>query len=72
MSETTRVVSAPWEPERYELASAPVYTFDLDRRDFFKLLGAGVLVFSVLRQTAWSQESGRARGSGGGRTAQGD
>jgi isoquinoline 1-oxidoreductase len=65
MSETTRVDSAPWESERYELASAPVYTFDLDRRDFFKLLGAGVLVFSVLRQTAWSQESGRARGSGG-------
>ena len=33
MSETTRA-SAPWEPERYELASAPVYHFDLDRRDF--------------------------------------
>jgi hypothetical protein len=60
MSETTRV-SAPWEPERYELASAPVYRFDLDRRDFFKFLGAGVLVFSVLRRTARSQESGRAR-----------
>ena len=60
MSENTGV-SAPWEPERYELASAPVYHFDLDRRDFFKFLGAGVLVFSVLRQNAWSQESGRAR-----------
>jgi isoquinoline 1-oxidoreductase len=60
MSETTRI-SAPWEPERYELASAPVYRFDLDRRDFFKFLGAGVLVFSVLKQGAWSQESGRAR-----------
>ena len=53
--------SALWEPERYELASAPVYRFDLDRRDFFKFLGAGVLVFSVLKQGAWSQESGRAR-----------
>jgi nicotinate dehydrogenase subunit B len=60
MSETTRI-SAPWEPERYELASAPVYRFDLVRRDFFKFLGAGVLVFSVLKQGAWSQESGRAR-----------
>jgi isoquinoline 1-oxidoreductase len=60
MSETART-SAPWEPERYELASAPVYRFDLDRRDFFKFLGAGVLVFSVLKQTAWSQESGGAR-----------
>src|SRR6202171_6214957 len=60
MSETRRI-SPPWEPERYELASAPVYRFDLDRRDFFKFLGAGVLVFSVLKQAAWSQESGRAR-----------
>ena len=60
MSEAVRS-SAPWEPERYELVSAPVYRFDLDRRDFFKFLGAGVLVFSVLKQTAWSQESGGAR-----------
>ena len=71
MSENTGV-SAPWEPERYELASAPVYHFDLDRRDFFKFLGAGVLVFSVLKQTAWSQESGRARAWQGRLAAQGD
>src|SRR6266852_177683 len=61
MSESTSV-PAPWrEPERYELTSEPVYHFDLDRRVFFKFLGAGVLVVSVLKQTAWSQESGRAR-----------
>jgi nicotinate dehydrogenase subunit B len=60
MSETTHV-PAPWEPERYELSAAPRYHFDLDRRDFFKFLGAGVLVFSVLRQTTEAQESGRAR-----------
>jgi len=59
MSETTRV-QVPWEPERYELASAPLYHFDLDRRDFFKFLGAGVLVVSVLKETAWPQESGSA------------
>src|SRR5260370_42694261 len=53
--------SESWEPERYDLASAPVYRFDLDRRDFFKFLGAGVLVFSVLKQTAWSQEAGGTR-----------
>ena len=64
MSETTRV-PAPWEPERYELASAPMYRFDLDRRDFFKLLGAGVVVVSVLRPAAWPQESGRTRASRG-------
>ena len=61
MSERTRI-PAPWEPERYELTSAPAYHFDLDRRDFFKFLGAGVLVVSILGQTADSQESGaRAR-----------
>jgi len=59
MSERTRN-PAPWEPERYELASAPVYHFDFDRRDFFKFLGAGVLVFSVLKESAWPQESGSA------------
>ena len=60
MSGKTRV-PPPSEPERYELASASLYHFDLDRRDFFKFLGAGVLVVSMLKQTAWSQESGRAR-----------
>jgi nicotinate dehydrogenase subunit B len=49
------------EPERYELAAAPAYCFDLDRREFFKFLGAGVLLFSVLRPTAHAQESGGAR-----------
>jgi nicotinate dehydrogenase subunit B len=49
------------EPERYELTSGPLYHFDLDRREFFKLLGAGILVVSVLKQSAASQESGGAR-----------
>lgn len=57
------------EPERYELAAAPFYRFDLnfevDRRAFFKFLGAGVLVFSVLRHAAMGQESGGARRSRG-------
>jgi nicotinate dehydrogenase subunit B len=48
------------EPERYELRAAPPYQFDLDRREFFKFLGAGVMVFSVLR-TASAQESGGSR-----------
>jgi isoquinoline 1-oxidoreductase len=53
------------EPERYELSSAPLYHFDLDRRDFFKFLGAGVLVISVLKETAWMQESGGGGASRG-------
>lgn len=45
------------EPERYELGAAPPYQFALDRREFFRVLGAGVLVVSVLR-TGAAQESG--------------
>src|SRR5205823_11522302 len=46
------------EPERYEFAAPPSYIFELDRREFFKLLGAGVLVVSAMRQSS-AQESGR-------------
>jgi nicotinate dehydrogenase subunit B len=59
MSEKTNAQLA-LEPERYELRAAAPYRFDLDRREFFKFLGAGVVVFSVLR-TAGAQESGGAR-----------
>jgi nicotinate dehydrogenase subunit B len=51
----------PLEPERYELAAAAPYRFDLDRREFFKFLGAGVLVVSVLKPATVAQESGGAR-----------
>ena len=56
------------EPERYELsaAAAAPYRFDLDRREFFKFLGAGVLVVSVLKPALIAQESG------GGRQGRGD
>ena len=60
MSETTRA-HVPWEPERYELAAAAPYRFDLDRREFFKFLGAGILVVSVLTPAVAAQESGGAR-----------
>jgi len=45
------------EPERYELAAAPVYRFDVDRRQFFKVLGAGVVVLLFV-EAAIAQESG--------------
>jgi hypothetical protein len=57
----TRHVKLPWEPERYELAAAPAYYFDLDRREFFKFLGAGLLVVSVFKSASWTQESGGAK-----------
>jgi len=49
------------EPERYELKAGAPYHFDLDRREFFKFLGAGVLVVSVLKSAVIAQESGGAR-----------
>jgi len=54
----------PLEPERYELKAAPPYHFDLDRRDFFKFLGAGVLVVSILKPAIAAQESGGTRRRG--------
>ena len=54
------------EPERYELRAAAPYRFDLDRRDFFKFLGAGMVVVSVLKPAmVAAQESGGARQRGG-------
>jgi len=54
----------PLEPERYELAAAAPYRFDLGRREFFKFLGAGLLVVSVLKPAVVAQESGGARRRG--------
>ena len=48
----------PLEPERYELRAASPYRFDLDRRNFFKFLGAGLVVASVLKPALVAQESG--------------
>lgn len=62
MNEKSQIVI---EPERYELRAAAPYRFDLDRRDFFKFLGAGILVVSVLKPIASAQESGGGRRRGG-------
>jgi nicotinate dehydrogenase subunit B len=51
----------PLEPERYELNAPPAYHFDLDRREFFKFLGAGILIVGVLRNAHGLQESGAVR-----------
>jgi CO/xanthine dehydrogenase Mo-binding subunit len=51
----------PLEPERYEITAAAPYRFDLDRREFFKFLGAGILVVSVLQPAVSAQETGGAR-----------
>ena len=56
------------EPERYELHAAPQYRFETDRRQFFKVLGCGVVVV-FLADFSSGQESGgggRRGGRGGG------
>lgn len=45
------------EPERYEFSSGSIHHFDLARRDFFKLLGAGIAVFSAAKTALASQET---------------
>jgi len=50
-----------FEPERYELSSPPAYHFELDRREFFRILGGGVVVVLVCRSGLAAQESGGTR-----------
>jgi isoquinoline 1-oxidoreductase len=56
MSEPTEM-GPDWRPERYELFEAPRYSFELDRRDFCRLLGGGVLVL-LLHESAEAQQAG--------------
>src|SRR5580658_4007243 len=49
------------EPERYELQEAPPYRFKTDRREFFKYLGAGVLILCAAKTARGAQESGGGR-----------
>ncbi len=55
----------PVEPERYEFFEGPRYQFDLDRRDFLKVAGGGIVV-CLFWTEAPAQQPGR-RGSGRGR-----
>ena len=53
-----------FEPERYELKEPRRYSFDLDRRDFMRVFGSGLVVVATLPRLA-AQESGRgAQGRG--------
>jgi len=55
------------EPERYELSEPRRYTFELERRDFMRLFGGGLVVM-VAASDLLAQESGRARPQGRGDT----
>src|SRR5438270_8730785 len=53
------------EPERYELHEGPAYLFELDRRDFFKIAGSGLVVLCLLQDAAAFQQPGGGRRRGG-------
>jgi isoquinoline 1-oxidoreductase len=46
-----------FEPERYEFRADPIHQFELARRDFFKLLGAGIAVFAIAKDALGAQET---------------
>ena len=50
------------EPERYEFTAASLHHFELWRRDFFKLLGAGIAVFAIAKDALAAQETVPSRG----------
>jgi nicotinate dehydrogenase subunit B len=54
------------EPERYELAAKPTYCFAVDRRSFFKFLGAGIVVVCALKGIQGQESGSGGRGSGEG------
>ena len=56
-----QVTETPFEPERYELYAEPHSQFLLDRREFFQVLGGGIVVCLVLGD-ALAQQPGRGRG----------
>jgi CO/xanthine dehydrogenase Mo-binding subunit len=51
------------EPERYELDEPQRYLFEVERREFFRLMGGGLLVTVALAE-ALAQESGRGGAQG--------
>ena len=59
--------SIPSDVERYELSEAPRYVFQFERREFFRIFGAGIVV-AVATADLLAQESGRGRPQGRGDT----
>jgi len=50
------------EPERYEFRALPMHQFALGRRDFFKILGAGLVVFVAVKSVAAQETAPGPRG----------
>ena len=59
------------EPERYELDTEPPSPLELDRREFFRIVGGGLVVALVLGGVEAQQPGGRRGGFGGAASAAG-
>ncbi|MBV8206067.1 MAG: xanthine dehydrogenase family protein molybdopterin-binding subunit, partial [Acidobacteria bacterium] len=59
------------EPERYEFREPPLHLFEVDRRGFFKLFGAGLAVFAMTPAEVLGQNTNQNYGESGGRTQRG-
>ncbi|HKI38658.1 MAG TPA: molybdopterin cofactor-binding domain-containing protein, partial [Gemmataceae bacterium] len=57
MSEQS-LVEVPIEPERYEFFEDPAFALELDRRDFFRIVGGGLVVALFLRGLAAPAQRG--------------
>lgn len=55
------------EPERYELREEPRYRFEVDRRDFLKTLGGGIVICLVAGVAKAQRPARRGGGGRGGR-----
>lgn len=52
------------EPERYELYETPEFSWELSRREFFRIAGGGVIVALVLNELVEAQQPRRPGGGG--------
>jgi nicotinate dehydrogenase subunit B len=50
------------EPERYEFTAGSIHHFEPARREFFKLLGAGIAVFAIAKNSQAAQETAPSHG----------
>ena len=53
------------EPERYELQTPPVHHFEIDRRDFARIIGTGIAIFLISKGAIAQQQGESGRGGGG-------
>ena len=52
----------PFEVERYELYDDPMFALAIDRRDFFRIAGAGIVVAILASELAAQEDEERPRG----------